>query len=187
MRQPQCTQKNMRMHNSLQLAILRCIAQSEASRLHCVAASRHLPDNAAVHSVHSIPGMHSHLSQQREHFLLCSHTGIFMGAACSSPQLPCKYSLHIATTSALALLLPSPITLRTSAALPELRAILNASSKQDSRKNASTCSGVITRHMGSSDRQPLPSALLRAQSPQTYLNLRIACMQGLVESTGVLP
>ena len=170
----------------LQHAILRCIAQSEASRLHYAPASRHLPNNAAVHSVHSIPGMHSHFSQQREYFLLCLHTGILMGAACSSPHMPCKYSVHIATTSALALLLPSPITLRTSAALPELRAILNASSKQDSRKNASTCSGIITRQMGSTDRQPSPLALMRAQNPQTYLNLRIACMQGLAKSTGVL-
>ena len=89
-----------------------------------------------------------------------------MGAACSPPYMPCRYSVHIATTSASDLLPASASTLRTSAALPELRAILNASSKQDSRKKASTCSGIIDWHTGSTDRQLLTLALMQAQNPQ---------------------
>lgn len=80
--------------------------------------------------------------------------------------MPCKYFVHIATTSASDFLPASAITTRMSAALPELRAILNASSKQDSRKKASTCSGIITWHTGSTDRQPLFLALMQAQNPQ---------------------
>ena len=51
---------------------------------------------------------------------------------------PCRYSVHIAITSVLAVLPASAITFRTSAALLALHATLNASLQQDSFKNAST-------------------------------------------------
>ena len=55
--------------------------------------------------------------------------------------------MHFATTSVLAVLPASAITLRTSAALSALHATLNASSQQDSLRNASTW-GAILRAQG---------------------------------------